>query len=143
MKSWHRIAIWFGSVVLAAALFSVMFTRTVWAWFVFATALEFSLPVAVLYLPIVLAFKDAEGRRLWFILMSGILIGPVSLTVVGLIQLRGHDANFVWYGDGLDWGVFQCMIYAVPVGLFTTAFYVLTLRFIHRNRSTQMQERLR
>ena len=62
----------------------------------------FALPAWCLYLPFVIAFKDAEGRRIWTILFSGILIGPVSLAFRCLIfQLRGGDPYTICQADPL------------------------------------------
>ena len=44
-----------------------------------------ALPIWCLYLPFVIALKDAEEWRIWIILFSGILIGPASLASWGLI----------------------------------------------------------
>jgi hypothetical protein len=56
----------------------------------------FALPVWFLYLPFTVKLKDAEDRRIWIILVSGILIGPLALTVWCLIlQLLGGDARAI------------------------------------------------
>jgi hypothetical protein len=57
----------------------------------------FALPFWCLYLPFVIALKDAEQRRIWTILFSGILIGPASVAVWCLIlQIRGGDLHKIW-----------------------------------------------
>jgi hypothetical protein len=136
-----RIGVWFGCVLIAAALFSALFIRVGSVWFIFKVTLVFALPVGFLYLPFVLAFKDAEERRIWPILLSGILIGPASMFLWGLVlELRGEDAHLVWQGDGLGTGVFQEMIYATVVGLFTTVLYVVWLKVIHHIYASRIKK---
>ena len=49
-----------------------------------------------------MCIKDAEERRIWITLCSGILIGPASLASWGLIlQLEGSDPRQLWKGDPL------------------------------------------
>jgi hypothetical protein len=83
----------------------------------------FALPVSFLYLPVVIAIKDAKGGRLWAVLVSGILIGPVSLALWGFIlHLRGAAVRSLWQGDGLAPGLEQCMVFALIVGSLTSTF---------------------
>jgi drug/metabolite transporter (DMT)-like permease len=138
----RRIGLWFISLLLAVGLFSLL-------WFlmpsvgsvsletlsgVFLVTLLFALPVACLFLPIVIGLKDAEERRIWMILGSGILIGPLSMALWGLLlQWRGEDSHTVWYGDPLlGVGGFASMFFAAVVGSLTTLLYVIVLRVIHR-----------
>jgi hypothetical protein len=104
---------------------------------IFRVAMTFALPVWCLYLPVVIALKDAEEGRIWTILFSGILIGPASLALWGLIlQLRGGDAHQIWHGDPLvGLGGIAAITFALIVGFLTTSFYVIALRILHR-RST-------
>jgi len=127
----------FGSLLLSALLFSLSFSGRFRAGsFVpaFHVTMVFALPVWCLYLPFVIAFKDAEGRQIWTILFSGILIGPVSLALWCLIlQLKGGDPYTIWHGDPLiGLGGIAAMIYAVIVGFLTTSLYLLALRVLHR-----------
>ena len=142
MSASRRIGLWFIALLLAVGLFSLL-------WFlmpsvgsvsletlsgVFLVTLLYALPVACLFLPIVIGLKDAEERRIWMILSSGILIGPLSMALWGLLlQWRGEDSHTVWYGDPLlGVGGFASMFFAGVVGSFTTLFYVIVLRVIHR-----------
>jgi hypothetical protein len=94
----------------------------------------FALPVACLYLPFVIALKDAEGRRIWTILLCGILIGPAVPGLLGLFlqlrgQLRGEDVTKVWQGEPLTGlGLGSGMIYALIVGFLTTVCYVIAMK---------------
>ncbi len=101
----------------------------------------FALPAWCLYLPFVIALKDAEERRIWTILASGILIGPASLVAWGLmLQLRGGDPDTIWRGDPLAFGIGGALIFALVVGFLTTSFYVIALKVFHR-RSTAAKSR--
>jgi len=101
--------------------------------------MTFAFPVWCLYLPFVLALRDAEGSRIRTILVSGLLIGPVSLALWGLIlQLRGGDPHLIWHGDpllGVLGGVAAMMIFALIVGFLTAFSYVIALKLLYR-RST-------
>ncbi len=135
MSTWRRIGLWLASVVLSVALFSLWLGQGSPAGFlfIFRITMMFALPVAFLYLPFVLKLKDAEGPRIWKILGSGILMGPAYLLLLGFIlELLGHDPHMVWQGDGLDWGVVQCIIPALFVGCLTTLFYAIALKSAHR-----------
>ena len=153
-NTFRRIGLWFGSLLVAVTLFSLLFClffgrggfrRIGPVFLVFRVAMMFALPVWCLYLPLVIALKDAEGRRIWTILVSGILIGPASLALWGLILLlRGGDPHMIWYGDPLLCtlgGIEAGMVFALIVGFLTTSSYVLALKGPYR-RSTASQARL-
>jgi hypothetical protein len=92
--------------------------------------------VAFLYLPFVISISDAEDGRIWTILGSGILIGPVALAIWGLtLGLSGRHS--VWEGDGIGLGLAAGLIFALVVGCLTTAFYVISLKVIHHWTATQ------
>ncbi len=137
MSTFSSIGLSFGSLLLSALLFSLSFSGLFRAGAflpVFHVTMVFALPVWCLYLPFVIALKDAEARRIWTILFSGILIGPASLAFWSLIlQLRGGDPYTIWHGDPLSGlGGIAAMIYALIVGFLTTSFYLLALRVLHR-----------
>ena len=107
-----RMAVWFASVFISIGVFSVLFSMGSIAefFFVYRITLIFALPVALLYLPVVVAIKDAQQGRFGALLASGILIGPVSLAVWGLIlQLKGAATVSQWRGNDipLDWRACQ------------------------------------
>lgn len=140
-----RIGLWFRSLVASVSLFSLLFTvhfsgpgafRAASILLAFRVTMIFALPAACLYLPFVIALKNAEERRTRTILVSGILIGPVSLVLWGLILLlRGGDPYKIWNGDPLAFGMAGAMIFALMVGFPTTFFYVIALKVLH-HRST-------
>ena len=149
--TFRRIGLWLCSFVVAVTLlsllcclpfsfrsFAVIFQFTsVLRWFlslVLQITTILALPVWLLYLPFVVAVKDAEGPRLWIILTSGTLIGPACLTILGLIlQLGGGDAHSIWHGDGgISLGIVQSMPLAFGVGFVSASLYVIGLRAIHR-----------
>jgi hypothetical protein len=142
MNTLRRIGLWFGSLLLSATLFSLLFSGARIfgdgsVLLIFRVTMIFALPIWCLYLPFVIALKDAEQRRIWTILFSGILIGPTSLAVWCLIlQLRGGDPHKIWQGDLLiGLGCITAMVFALIVGFLTASFYVIALRILHR-RST-------
>jgi hypothetical protein len=66
-------------------------------------------------------------------LATGILIGPASMALWGLIfYLRGENAHMVWQGDGEAPGLVADMICASIVGCLTTALYVTSVKLIGR-----------
>jgi len=139
INTFGRVLLWFGSLLAAVGLFSFLFSRgesAESAAFIFGVTMTFVLPVAFLYLPVVVLLKDAEGRRGWVHLVTGALIGPTCLTLWGFIlQLRGEDAHVVWQGDGEAPGTLACMILAVIVGFLTTGLYVVGLKIFIRKTS--------
>ena len=139
MNALRRVGLSLGCLLLSVTLFSLLFSLPFGAGvvpLVFRVAIVFAIPVWCLYLPFVIALKDAEGRRSWIILLSGILIGPISLALLGLFFLiRGFDAHKIWQGDpllGVLGGLAAMMIYALVVGFLTTSFYVIALRVLRR-----------
>jgi hypothetical protein len=137
MNALRRVSLSLGCLLLSVTLFSLLFIQpfgTGAVPLVFRVAIMFAIPVWCLYLPFVIALKDAQERRIWIILLSGILIGPTSLALLGLIlQLRGGDPHDIWQGDpliGLD-GI-AAIIFAAIVGFLTTSFYLIALRVLRR-----------
>ena len=145
----RRISLSLGSLLLSVTLFTLLFGlflrsqglfRAEPLLFILRFTMIFALPVWCLCLPFVVALKDAEERRIWTILFSGILIGPVSLALWGLILwLRGGDPHKIWLGDplfGVLGGIAAAMIYALIVGFSATSLYVIALRVLHRRSTT-------
>lgn len=150
----RRIGLWLCSLIVSVTLFSLIFSLSITSassfrvelvLIVFRVTMMFALPAWCLYLPFVIAFKDAEGRRIWTILVSGILIGPVSLGLWGLILLlRGGDPHAIWYGDpllGVAGGIGAGMVFALIVGFLAISLYVSALRILY-HRSTAAQDRI-
>jgi hypothetical protein len=149
----RRVGLSFVCLLLADALFSLLFA--LWATMagsarislavpVFRTAMLLALPAWGVWLLIVIATKDTEGRdtegrKIWTILLSGILIGPASIALGSLILLlRGANPQMAWRGDPLlgDLGSRPaCMIFALIVGSFTSLFYVAALKVLRRRRA--------
>lgn len=137
MNALRRVGLSLGCLLLSVTLFSLLFSLPFGAGvvpLVFRVAIVFAIPVWCLYLPFVIALKDAEGWRIWIILLSGILIGPTSLALWGLtLQLRGGDPHNIWQGDPLiGLGGIAAMIFAAIVGFLTTSFYLIALRVLRR-----------
>ena len=143
----RRIGLWLGSLLLVVTLFSLLFNlvfnRAAFNWvdsvlLIFRVTMIFALPVWCLYLPFVIALKDAEERRIWTILFRGILIGPASLALwCFTLQLSGDDPHRIWQGDPLiGMGGIAAMLFALIVGFLTTSFYVIALKVLHRRSIT-------
>lgn len=131
-RAGDRIGLWFGSLLLSVAIFSLFFSLAFYSPFflVFCVTMMFALPAWCLYLPFVIAFKNAEGWRMWIILVSGILIGPASIALWCLIQLKaGGDPYKIWHGEPpINMGGIVCMDLSLIVGFLTTSFYVIALK---------------
>ena len=133
-----RVALWFVSFLLADLCFSLFFgfyslnISVSAACFIF-TAI-FALPAWCLFLPIVIAFKDAEERRIWGILSGGTLIGPLSLLLWDAAEwLHNVNSQGTWLWDS---GVLPVsfLVCAVIVGFLTTCAYVYGLKILHGRR---------
>jgi hypothetical protein len=144
MDASKRIGLWFVSLILTVTVFSMLFSLlvstsvsmpTVIA--IFQVAIRFALPVWCLYLPFVVALKDAEGPRLKTLLLSGSLIGPASV-VVGcfILLLRGANMISIVQGDPLTGlGAISVAFLAFIIGFMTTCLYVIALKGLHRTLS--------
>lgn len=138
VRIFRRVGLWFGSFIISVTLSSLLCCLSNLSLgscsgvFLFTTVL--ALPAWFLYLPFVLALKDAEEGRIWTILTIGTLIGPAYLAVFGVImQLRGGNVHRIWQGDGgIDLGIVQSLPFALAVGFLTTGLYVIGLKVIHR-----------
>jgi hypothetical protein len=146
----RRVGLSFVCLLLADALFSLLLA--LWLTMggaahislavpVFRFAMIFALPAWCVWLPFVIATKDTEGRdtegrKIWTILWSGILVGPASIALWSLILLlRGANQQMVWHGDpllGELGGGIADMIFALIVGLFTSVFYVAASKALRR-----------
>ena len=147
----RRMGLWFGSLLLGITLFSLLMTlspsgvsqsfQVGAVLLVFRITMTFAFPAWCLYLPFVMALQDAEERRGWTLLVSGILIGPASLVLWGLIlQVRGGDPQKIWHGNPPGFGMNGAMIFALIVGFLTTSCYVIALKVLH-HRSTATKGR--
>jgi hypothetical protein len=129
----RNTGLWFLSLFLSVCLFSLIYGRRYGLdsfAFVFRITMIFALPVACLYLPVVIALRDAEEGRMRIIAGVGVLIGPASLALWGLI-LAARGEPSVWRGDGIGFGVGTCLILASIVGCLTTMFYIMALKLMH------------
>jgi hypothetical protein len=142
---WWRIGLWFVSLLVAAALFSVLLTlwlmtggsaRPGSAVAIFRVTMMCALPVWCLCLPVVIALKDVAGWRSWTILLSGSLIGPLLMGLWFLVlQIGGASPQTMWQGDPLMGWVGSSvagMIFAFIVGLLTSSLYVAAFKILYR-----------
>jgi hypothetical protein len=140
-----RIGLWLVCLLLSVPLFSLVLALSLASsesaamsaiFPIIRVTMIFALPVWCLYLPVVIALKDAEQRRIWTILLSGSLIGPLAMLLWSLIlQLRGFSQKAIWQGDPLlGWlgGGIAAITFSFIVGLLTTSLYVIALRLMHR-----------
>lgn len=142
MRALGRIALSFGCVLLAVALYSfpglLSYKLSIRAVFdLMPITLLFALPAWLLSLPLVITFKDAEGRRGWIILITGVALGPAFLLLWGLVAPSGGIGHMSSQADGFFW------ISALIVSLLTTISYVLALKIIQyrsiRSEATKLR----
>lgn len=134
-----RVGLWLVSFLLADFCFSLFFgfysvhISVAAAFFIYT--LMYASPAWCLYLPVVIAFKDAEGRRIWTILSVGILVGPLSL-VLWSVADRLHSVNAWRTGlwDSIEAFPAIFLVFAAIVGSLTTCAYVYGLKILHRRR---------
>jgi hypothetical protein len=103
---------------------------------VFRVTMMCALPVWILWLPMVMATKEAEGWKISTLLVGGSLIGPLAMGLWFLVlQIGGAHPQSMWQGDPLiGWagsGI-AGMIFALIVGLLTSSLYVAAFRVLHR-----------
>jgi len=139
----RNIGLWFLSVLLAVGLFSLVFAALSGvgggAAFVFRITMKFALPVAFLYLPIVIMQRDAEEGRMLVIAGSGIVIGPAAMAVLGLILVLLGKPH-VMEGDPLaPFGLVAILIFAFIVGTLTTILYITALKLVHHLTNASIQ----
>jgi hypothetical protein len=131
----RNIGLWFLSVLLSVSLFSLFYASNEnWvlkAWlFVFRITMKFALPVACLYLPIVITQRDAEEGRMRVIAGSGLVIGPAFIVLCALYAgIRGEP--HVIAGDPLAFGLVGGLVLAFIVGSVTTILYIAALKLVH------------
>jgi hypothetical protein len=131
---------WFGSVLVAVSLFSLLIITVFPIGFQLGllVATIVALPVLCLSLPMVLILQNTDGRRGRLILFTSTLIGPVSIVLwCLLLQIKGADPTSVWKGDPLTgigglWGT----VFALVVGFVAGCCYVTGLKMVRR-RSTE------
>lgn len=130
-----RICLWLVSFLLADVCFSLFFgffyIEVVWAYF-FITLL-IAWPAWCLFLPVVIAFKDAEKWRLWAILTTGILVGPLSLVLWDEVARLHRDLNAPVLGlrDPLNALGEIGLVFAFVVGSLATCAYVYGLKILY------------
>lgn len=132
MRAPRRMALSLGCILLASFLFALLGTKSAphghalrSIMDVFPVTLIFALPAWIFSLPLVAAFKDAEGWRSWAILAIGTAFGPSFLLIWDLLAQHGR-AHINWNGDG------SFLISALIVGFMTSLIYVFALRTIDR-----------
>ena len=132
MTTSRNIALWFRSLSLSVSIFSLLYGLRYGPdsfVFVFRITLMFALPVACLYLPLVLTFS--KRGRLWAIIGSGTLIGPASLVLWAVIGSIRSDVS-IWQSDGIGLGLGAALVCALIVSILTTTCYVAAFKIIRR-----------
>jgi hypothetical protein len=144
LSTGRRVALWFVSLLTAVAFFSVFLSL----WLttadsgkaglivpIFRMTMMCALPIWCLCLPLVIVMKSLEGWRMWTILLTGSLLGPL---LVGLwfllLQMGGASQPMVSQGDPqLGWAGSSIagMIFAFIVGLLTSSTYLMGIK-LHR-----------
>jgi hypothetical protein len=126
----RNIGLWFLSVLLSVSLFSWgfpgLFARN------FLITMKIALPVACLYLPIVIMQRDAEEGRMRVIAGSGIVIGPAYLVLRGLILVMLGEPGVFERDAASPFGMVAVLVFAFIVGSLTTILYITALKLVHR-----------
>ena len=128
----RNIGLCFLSVLLAVGLFSLAFTG-LYGWspdaldHAFRITMKAALPVACLYLPVVITQRDAEEGRMRVIAGWGIVIGPAYLVLRGLIA-----GTLLERDEASPFGLVAFLVFAFIVGSLTTILYITALKFVHR-----------
>ena len=140
----QRIRLWFLSVLLAIVLFVLAyalpasFSRNMAdvmdvVEMVFLTTSIYAIPVALLYLPLVIALKDATKWRLWALLIVGVLIGPAAIALWSLIwslAMKGLPEDEI----SMTALAPSFTLFAFIVGAIATVAYIFLLR-VHGRRA--------
>ncbi|QNI34434.1 hypothetical protein H7849_11380 [Alloacidobacterium dinghuense] len=96
-----RISLWFSSLLVAVLLFSLLssliFGGAGSIFRIFRFTMTFALPVACLYLPVLIVLRNTEEQRMPTILLGGILIGPASMPF-GVLFFSGGAATYTRFG---------------------------------------------
>lgn len=132
MTTIGRISAWFLSLLVAVCLFCFLWPLGSISsfFFLFRITMIFAFPVSLLYLPAVIFIRDTKKERFWQLLVSGILIGPISMALWGIIlTLRGADPHTLWQGD-LGPGLGAGLLFALIIGSLTITFYLVALRLL-------------
>lgn len=94
----------------------------------FITTFAFALPTACLYLPLVIALKDAENGRMKILLSAGAALGPCVILLTYLAGRQPPD-------DNLALGA----LCALAVGTFSTLLYLFFLKTLSRRRTRSLR----
>jgi hypothetical protein len=133
----RNIGLWFLSVLLSVSLFSWgfpgLFARN------FLITMRIALPVACLYLPIVIMQRDAEEGRMRVIAGSGIVIGPAYLVLRGLILVMLGEPGVFERDAASPFGMVAVLVFAFIVGSLTTILYITALKLVHHLTSASKQ----
>ncbi len=127
----RRICFWFISFLLVVLPFSLLVGKAMGSVaLVLSVTLMAAFPVWCLYLPFIFRFNNANGRRSLILVLGGTLIGPATIFVLGLVM--GNE-NFFWkfWSGNIEegMGAGYSIVLASIVGFFTSAIYVLFLKF--------------
>jgi hypothetical protein len=137
MKTIQRIVLSFGCMLISVALYflrSVVFnpgTQLKGIIDIFPVTLVVASLGWILALPFVVAIKDAKGWRAWFILITGIALGPGPILLWSFFtspSRGGHVIN--WQGDGFF------LVASLMISAPTTLLYVLALKWNQRQTTT-------
>jgi hypothetical protein len=136
MMAARNIGLWFLSVLLSISLFSLWFGGiedvSLKRWlFVFRITMKFALPVACLYLPIVITKRDAEKGRMGVIAGWGLAIGPLSIVVWTLIAAMMGEPDVIEGDPATHFGLVASLVCAFIVGSLMTILYITALKLAH------------
>ncbi len=132
-----RASLWSTSCLILIALFSAVRGPFGTIDIVYRAALLFVLPLWLLFLPLAIRVKDAQGSRIWIILGSGTLTGCAVFAALIVIQIlnRGNP-SIIWQGYPTLLSMAVWTIFASAVGLIASAIYGIFLRVLYRRIQT-------
>ncbi len=101
-----------------------------------AVTLLLSIPGYALFLALALTIRDLRGYRLWLVFLLGSLLGPFSITVIGLLDnLRVPDLG------GWQPLVKPMMIWALSVSTLATLLYLGAATLFRLYPTTMLNDR--
>ncbi len=130
-----RLGLWFVCCLALAAPICFAFSKGGSLDAGLRFALLFALPAWLLYIPLILALKDAKSHRIWIILGCGLLLGPIMVAVsCGIAIAQGERPGTAWEGDPLGPSTVTLMVLSAFVTLALAGIYGACLKVLgHRS----------
>lgn len=128
-----RISVWTVSCLIFIALIYATQGPAGTMDVVYRITLLYVLPLWVVFLPVTLKVKDAQGPRIWIILGYGLLTGVVVFAGLSVIQaLNRGNPSIIWQGYATFSSMALWTTLAVASGLVVSAIYGMALKMFYR-----------